>query len=112
MVKRNRRQFLAESLGAGLALAPMAKAWAQGSPTAEVCVCLVAGDAHRQWDSGGIFQELGLEYEITSAHEASRIETDRFAALWIASSTYPELGALQGELTKKTDDSFFEPKRA
>jgi hypothetical protein len=104
MVKRNRRQFLAESLGAGLVLSPAAKAWVQEWPTAEVRVCLVAVDAHRRWDIGGIFQELGLKYEITSPDVASRIETNRFAALWIASSTYPELGALPEELTKKLEE--------
>jgi len=86
-MKPNRRQFLAESLGAGLALVPAGTAWVQGSPTEEVRVCLVAGDAHRQWDIAGIFQELGLAYEVTSADTASRIQTDRFAALWIASSS-------------------------
>jgi len=86
MVKRNRRQFLAESLGVGLALAPPQTAWVQGSPTENVRVCLAVGDAHRQWDIARVFQELGLAYEVTSADRASGIQTDRYAALWIASS--------------------------
>ena len=67
-------------------------------------MCLVAGDAHRQWDIAGIFQELGLAYEVTSADVASRIQTDRFAALWIASSSYPEPAALPEELTGKLEE--------
>lgn len=104
MVKRNRRQFLAESLGAGLALMPAGTAWGQGSPAEEARVCLVTGDAHRQWDITGIFQELGLAYEATSADMAGRIQTDRFAALWIASSSYPEPAALPEELIRKLEE--------
>ena len=67
-------------------------------------MCLVAGDAHRQWDIAGIFQELGLEYEVTSADVASRIQSDRFAALWIASSSYPEPAAMPEQLIRKLDE--------
>jgi hypothetical protein len=104
MVKRNRRQFLTESLGVGLALAPPQTAWVQGSPTENVRVCLVVGDAHRQWDIARVFQELGLAYEVTSADRASGIQTDRFAALWIASSSYPEPAAMPEQLIRKLDE--------
>jgi hypothetical protein len=64
----------------------------------------VASHAHRQWDIANIFQELGLAYEVTSADMARQIQTDRFAALWITSSSYPEPAALPEALIGKLKD--------
>jgi hypothetical protein len=104
MMKRNRRQFLTESLGAGLALMPMRSAMVQAAQLAEtVRVCLVTSDAVKHWDITGVFEELGLEWEATSPEKASQIQTDRFAALWITSSSYPEPSALPKELVAKLE---------
>ena len=104
MDRCNRRQFLTESLGAGLALVPMRAAMVQAAQQAEaVRVCLVTSDAAKQWDITGVFEELGLAWEATSPAKASQITTDRFAALWITSSSYPEPSALPKELLGKLE---------
>jgi hypothetical protein len=65
---------------------------------------MVADDARRQWDIADIFQELGLAFEVTSTDMARQIQTERFAALWITSSSYPEPAALPEALLVKLND--------
>jgi len=104
MEKRNRRQFLTESLGAGLALVPMRAATVEAAQGEAVRVCLVAGDAAKQWDITGVFEELGLAWEATSPAKARQIQADRFAVLWITSSSYPEPSALPKDLLGKMEE--------
>ena len=85
MVMR-RREFLAGTLPLAFSLdARAAPAPAGGAPRA----CIAAGDDRRPPDIAGVFEELGIGYDVVPLGAAEAADSSRYSLLWITSLEYP-----------------------
>ncbi len=81
-----RREFLAGTLPLALCLdVPAALTSTDGAPRA----CITTGEDRRPPDVTGIFEELGIGYDLVPLNAADIADCKRYSLLWITGPEYP-----------------------